>query len=190
MNMRSIWMRTLLLAMLASSFVYAQDDGDDLKKEVIRLRMKYKQDMKRYEERTRQLTADIQAMAEVVNKQTDIINELNKRVTEVSEHDRKIVGMLKKVVDDLNAEAKERHAADKKIIETVKVELTHITKISSARRDVTPEGRPLTTYTVQAGDTLGAIAIAFGTTTTFLKKINKMDNDTIVIGRKLNVPEL
>jgi LysM repeat protein len=43
-------------------------------------------------------------------------------------------------------------------------------------------------YVVQAGDTLGAIAQAFGTTITTIKAANGLKNNTIRIGQKLIIP--
>ena len=48
---------------------------------------------------------------------------------------------------------------------------------------------PGCTYTVQPGDTLGAIALAYGTTVSDLVRINNLDNpDLIFVGQTLQVP--
>ncbi|WP_162596025.1 LysM peptidoglycan-binding domain-containing protein [Bacillus sp. CGMCC 1.16541] len=43
-------------------------------------------------------------------------------------------------------------------------------------------------YTVEAGDTLWALAKRFGTTVNIIKHTNKMNNDYVIIGQKLTIP--
>ena len=52
-----------------------------------------------------------------------------------------------------------------------------------------PLDGPVTTYTVQKGDTLFSLAKKIGTSVDMLKKLNRMDGDNIKIGQKLNIPE-
>lgn len=47
---------------------------------------------------------------------------------------------------------------------------------------------PTNVYLVQAGDTLGAIAIRYGVTVRQLKQANHLKGDVIQIGQKLNIP--
>lgn len=44
-------------------------------------------------------------------------------------------------------------------------------------------------YTVKSGDTLTRIAKAHGTTVKALKAVNSLENDRIVVGAKLKIPE-
>jgi LysM repeat protein len=53
----------------------------------------------------------------------------------------------------------------------------------------TGTGGATSTYTVQAGDTLGKIAVRYGTTVAALLQLNSLSNpDVIAIGQKLKVP--
>jgi LysM repeat protein len=53
----------------------------------------------------------------------------------------------------------------------------------------TGTGAATSTYTVQAGDTLGKIAVRYGTTVTALLQLNGLTNpDVLAIGQKLKVP--
>jgi LysM repeat protein len=45
-----------------------------------------------------------------------------------------------------------------------------------------------TTYTVRSGDTLAGIAATFKTTTTAIKRLNGLTNNTIHTGQKLKIP--
>ncbi len=44
------------------------------------------------------------------------------------------------------------------------------------------------TYTVQSGDTLSEIALAFGTTVSAIKQTNNLTSDIIYVGQTLNIP--
>lgn len=48
---------------------------------------------------------------------------------------------------------------------------------------------PTTTYTVQSGDTLFAIALQFGTDVETLRRLNNLSDDSIQIGQVLQVPD-
>jgi LysM repeat protein len=52
-----------------------------------------------------------------------------------------------------------------------------------------PVDAPISTHTVQKGDTLYSLAKKHGTSVDKLKQINRQDTDTINVGQKLNVPE-
>jgi hypothetical protein len=43
-------------------------------------------------------------------------------------------------------------------------------------------------HTVRKGDTLSGLAVKFGTTTRAIQKANKLKNDRLTVGRKLNIP--
>ena len=62
-------------------------------------------------------------------------------------------------------------------------------KASSAGTGGASTGGATGTYTVQAGDTLGKIAVRYGTTVTALLQLNGLKNpDVLAIGQKLKVP--
>ena len=87
-------------------------------------------------------------------------------------------------------ERKARAAGDLKLA----AQLAAVIKKTNTMIRETPTEDPAPTdsgkrnYVVQAGDTLGAIAQAFGTTITTIKAANGLKNNTIRIGQKLIIP--
>lgn len=87
-----------------------------------------------------------------------------------------------------------RQTADREIIETVTAELqsaiSGITAAPATARaiDAGTESNHRV-YTVTAGDTLSAIAIAFSTKVDALKALNNLDADVIFVGQKLKITE-
>jgi LysM repeat protein len=83
----------------------------------------------------------------------------------------------------IQAESQKRQTAVNTVIKEVTSELD--------KRATTPP--PSSTenyriYTVEKGDTLGAIAKAFNLTINQLKAINELSNDIIIVGQKLKIP--
>jgi LysM repeat protein len=87
-----------------------------------------------------------------------------------------------------------RQTADRQIIETVTAELqsaiSGITAAPTTARAIDTGTEPNhRVYTVTAGDTLSAIAIAFSTKVDALKALNNLDADVILVGQKLKITE-
>jgi LysM repeat protein len=99
---------------------------------------------------------------------------------------------LRQLAAAITAETRAREEADQRVITTVSAEIT------SALRQSRPNNAGNTTsgaqvraqgeYTVMRGDTLGAIAQAFGISVQAIKKANNLDDDLIIEGQKLIIP--
>lgn len=63
--------------------------------------------------------------------------------------------------------------------------LTSISKSLAAK----PAETSTATYRIQPGDSLEKIARRYNTTVETLKKLNRLENDRIIVGKDLNVPE-
>jgi len=67
---------------------------------------------------------------------------------------------------------------------------TRLPAVSSSNdKNAAPTSHSKTTYVIKSGDTLTRIAKAHGTTVQALKAANGLENDHIVVGAKLKIPE-
>lgn len=64
-----------------------------------------------------------------------------------------------------------------------------LTAPSSSGENAAPAGHAKTIYVVKSGDTLTRIARIHGTTVKALKAANSLQNDNIVVGARLKIPE-
>jgi LysM repeat protein len=99
------------------------------------------------------------------------------------------LGKMRRRLDD---ESTKRSAADERLLKEFSSELSHVLNQLNQTRtvSVTPNAPPTqySVYTVEKGDTLSAIAQAFGVSTQRLIASNGLRSHTIHIGQKLKVP--
>ncbi len=151
-------------------------------------------------EQLREENMKVQARLE---QQQELINTLVRQLQQV---DRQVAGQsssaavaaleqrLAALQNALQAESQAREKAIRDVIQTVSQEIS--TAVNSLRQSAprtgggAPTGRGVQgEYTVMRGDTLGAIARAFGIPVEALKQANNMQNDLIIEGQKLLIPK-
>ena len=93
---------------------------------------------------------------------------------------------LKNHMNDTNASIAQCHAQLSKIDKQISADIVSLkSSMQSMLALLQGEAR---TYTVQAGDSLGQIAIDHKTDIKTLKKINNFTSDTILVGQKIIIP--
>ncbi len=165
--------------------------NDTLLKEVARLRA----DLKQIREDQVKLLARIEDNRKQVDALMRQMQQLELRLTATEQSDSGI-GRIQHHLDSLQRalqqEVAARKEADSQVIKTVSEEIAGAMNQTVARRtaDSTASDADIQgEYTVQRGDTLGAIAQAFDTTVKRLKDVNNLQNDLIIEGQKLLIPK-
>lgn len=169
----------------------AQTAPDALVREVARLRA----DLRQIREDQVKLLARIEdnrRQLEVLARQ---MKQLEMRLGTGRDADTataRLQGQIDDLKRALQQEAAARKQAEAEMIATVSGEIAAaVNRAASARVEARPDaGRDIQgEYTVQRGDTLGAIALAFGTTVRRLREANNLQGDLIVEGQKLLIPK-
>lgn len=119
-------------------------------------------------------------IANVDGQQEKIIENLKK----LGSHAEKTTSALAQYKTKMEGVEKTAHEAKERLEEVRKLKgtLTTLTQTLSQRG----EGRKI--YRVQSGDSIGAIAQQYGTTSSAIKSANRLDGDNIIAGQELVIP--
>ncbi len=131
------------------------------------------------QENQRRLTAQLE---EVGSGQTLQFEQLKAQVQNQQANLESWRRQLTQLERALSQEGEQRAQAIKKVIETVSSEIS--TAYENAQANTKSGGE----YTVVRGDTLSAIAKAFGVTIESIKKTNNLESDVIRTGQTLIIP--
>lgn len=176
---------------------------------ITRLQQDSKQTRAQQQETFNKLAIELQATGEALLK---LQQDLQATRTEVAKlqaenaklredlatvaRDRGQAGAVTRDLETLQAaivrEAQERQAADQALAKAVSKEIARIPAPAPAPAPAAPAGGTTTfsqTYVVKKGDTLSAVAAAFGLPVEQLKAANNLRGDTIQVGQKLQIPE-
>ena len=152
------------------------------------------EEMKSARDALQKMSADMdlqtKTIAGVQEKLKELQQELAKEQLENLRMKKELAKGKAKHLQLIDAERKARAAGDLKLATQL---AAVIKKTNTMIRDVPPKNPTPTptgsrTYVVQSGDTLGAIAQAFGTSITTIKTMNGLKSNTIRIGQKLKIP--
>ncbi|MFO7822023.1 MAG: LysM peptidoglycan-binding domain-containing protein [Lentisphaeria bacterium] len=159
------------------------------------------------EKKLARLQATVRQIAEAQTRQAGRIEEMNGRLASLLADLRALkqqtatgesrglesVESLKQRLDRLQSqlasEQKVHKAADKEILRSVTNEVSTMIKDNGGSSNPSSNLRARGTYTVKQGDTLSAIARAFGVSIQDIKKINNLKTDLIREGQKLLIPQ-
>lgn len=95
---------------------------------------------------------------------------------------------------DMDQQSRRQEQQKQEIIDSISAKMADLLKKQAASR---PASRPSAApsyngtareHTVQSGETLSAIAKAYGSSVGAIKRANNMDSDTVRVGQKLVVP--
>lgn len=153
------------------------------------------------------MQADIRQLTETQRKLVGRIQEINGRisglradlnsavqgVTSGENRGSQAVASLRRQVENLQkaleAEKKARKSADREVVRSVTSEVSSMIANSGGGRTSDSNLQTRGKYTVKRGDTLSAIAQAFGVKVKDLKRLNNLENDLILEGQKLLIPQ-
>lgn len=164
--------------------------------EVHRQRLSQIENAKMNRELWLKLSENMETYAEVIAQLRGEIKDLKTQLLALQQQD----GAIKEALNDqlgkmrhrLDDESTKRSAADERLLKEFSSELSHVLNQLNQTRtvSVTPNAPPTqySVYTVEKGDTLSAIAQAFGVSTQRLIAANGLRSHTIHIGQKLKVP--
>jgi LysM repeat protein len=184
----------LSASLLAVTIATAQDNNNteqqfrEFKNEIItqlnRNRVAYNEDLKQRTDQIRKVQQELVVTSDYVGV---LENRLSKIENAYAQQGKQKIILESKVLTT-------RQTADRQIIETVTAELqsaiSGITAAPTTARAIDTGTEPNhRVYTVTAGDTLSAIAIAFSTKVDALKALNNLDADVILVGQKLKITE-
>jgi LysM repeat protein len=201
----------LSASLLAVTIATAQDNNNteqqfrEFKNEIItqlnRNRVAYNEDLKQRTDQIRKVQQELVVTSDYVGV---LENRLSKIENAYAQQGKQKIILESKVKlleikvqllkTALIKELTTRQTADRQIIETVTAELqsaiSGITAAPTTARAIDTGTEPNhRVYTVTAGDTLSAIAIAFSTKVDALKALNNLDADVIFVGQKLKITE-
>jgi LysM repeat protein len=201
----------LSASLLAVTIATAQDNNNteqqfrEFKNEIItqlnRNRVAYNEDLKQRTDQIRKVQQELVVTSDYVGV---LENRLSKIENAYAQQGKQKIILESKVKlleikvqllkTALIKELTTRQTADRQIIETVTAELqsaiSGITAAPTTARAIDTGTEPNhRVYTVTAGDTLSAIAIAFSTKVDALKALNNLDADVILVGQKLKITE-
>jgi len=111
----------------------------------------------------------------------DLKNHASDSSTVLSEYKRRIIE-LEKAIEGQNRNLDNLQQAMRSLTEVLSTKDVVADNASGA----SPSGK---VYRVKAGDTLGEIAKANGTTVKRIKELNNLTRDQIIVGQKLQLPE-
>lgn len=152
------------------------------------------------------MQADIRQLTETQRKLRGRIQEINGRISGLradlnsamqgvaSDDNRgsQAVASLRRQVESLQkaleAEKKARKSADREVVRSVTSEVSSMIANSGSGRASDSNLQARGKYTVKRGDTLSAIAQAFGVKVKDLKRLNNLQTDLITEGQKLLIP--
>ena len=137
----------------------------------------------------RRLAATAEEAYQANDRQTKQIQQLSTLLsaleTRLASADSTWRQQMERFNTDLAQAEKQRRKSMNEVISVVSTKIADIAKkLQRDSTSTTNQG----TYTVEAGDTLSAIAPAFGVTINSLIKANGLKNTTIRIGQKLVIP--
>lgn len=138
-----------------------------------------------------QLSASVAALnasnAEIVRH----INEINQKIAALQQNDATMQGAVNSIRQDMEATRKSWQTANEKMIDQISSEMNKAIKTpSSGGKSGGPVGTgDFYVHTVEAGNTLNAIAKAYEVTAAEIRAANGMSNDLIRVGQKLYVPK-
>ncbi len=158
--------------------------------EINKQRKSYAEDLKKLQDQRESFVHDLQTYSLVIKDLQNQVIALQTRVTQLESDTQVLKKENKENIESLRnriqIESQNRQNAVSTVIKEVTSELD--------KRTTTPSPSGSTDnyriYTVEKGDTLGAIAKAFNLSLSQLKTINQLDSDTIIVGQKLKVPPL
>jgi LysM repeat protein len=201
----------LSASLLAVTIATAQDNNNteqqfrEFRNEIItqlnRNRVAYNEDLKQRTDQIRKVQQELVVTSDYVGV---LENRLSKIENAYAQQGKQKIILESKVKlleikvqllkTALIKELTTRQTADRQIIETVTAELqsaiSGITAAPTTARAIDTGTEPNhRVYTVTAGDTLSAIAIAFSTKVDALKALNNLDADVIFVGQKLKITE-
>jgi LysM repeat protein len=164
--------------------------------EVHRQRLAQIENTKMNRELWLKLSQNMETYADVITQLRDEIKDLKSQLLALQQQDAAIKDalneQLSKMRHRLDDETAKRSAADERLLKEFSSELSHVLNQLNQTRtvSVTPNAPPTqySVYTVEKGDTLSAIAQAFGVSTQRLIAANGLRSHTIHIGQKLKVP--
>lgn len=172
---------------LAAGFLSMPGRADDNRefqdyiiREINKQRVAYTEDMRTLREQNAALSSEVTALSELLQDMRRRCGELENRISELERENENVRRQQTETVDKIKSFiATERQS------------------IEERRRPESPDAgdKPAAPaasyrlYTVVAGDTLGAIAQAFGVSLSVIKQMNELDNDKIYVGQKLKIPE-
>ncbi|MFT5127405.1 MAG: LysM repeat protein [Rhodothermales bacterium] len=164
--------------------------------EVHRQRLSQIENAKMNRELWLKLSENMETYAEVISQLRGEIKDLKTEALAQKQQDSAIkealndqLGKMRRRMDE---ESTKRSAADERLLKEFSSELSHVlTQLNQTRTvSVTPNAAPTqySVYSVEKGDTLSAIAQAFGVSMQRLIASNGLRSHTIHIGQKLKVP--
>jgi LysM repeat protein len=154
----------------------------------------------RYAQQIAALRSDIRTMQESQRKLAGQIQELQTHVRDRAAQVQELGSLVEQIENQIETSdaawsermkrlrqslETDRQRAMSEMADSVAKEIA--TQVESVRQERTQHTQ-VGEYTVQSGDTLSAIAQAFGTTVRQLKEMNGLHSDIIRIGQKLKVP--
>jgi len=151
-------------------------------------------DIRQLSELYRELIARIQQDEETLEKLKYRLRNIENRMGSVQQSGSSDIANLRERVQqlasDLESERRARRQADKELVNTVSSEVaTALAQVDGNRGRGGGGMQARGTYTVKKGDTLSAIARAFGVTVDDLKKINNLRSNLIRAEQKLLIPK-
>lgn len=148
-----------------------------------------RQDLAAVLEQQRRLNARLEDYEAQNRRQQTRIDALEREVRDVNGRlqavDRSWRTASSRLEQALSEEGAARQGAITDIIQEVSGQISDAVKKTGGGTGGTAGAR---TYTVQAGDTLSAIGVAFRVTVQSIKKANSLDNDIIRVGQVLKIP--
>lgn len=145
------------------------------------------------QEQIAQYQAKIDALGEKLKSLEAKIASLEKKqeasfsdIKVLSQHATETSTSLTQYKNTINELEKNIIAQGQRLEEVKKLKQT----LESVASSLKIEGAALVAYKVKAGDSLEKIARAYKTNVDYLKKINNLDQDLIVVGQELKVPQL
>jgi len=146
-----------------------------------------KADMQVLQENQRKLLAMLEERREKEEASSQQVAKLHQRVASLEARlqtlDASWRSEVNKLQKALNNEGKTRQKSIQELIKAVSEDFA-----DAVKKVRVPIARSQKTYTVQAGDTLSAIAQAFEVTVADLKKTNSLNSDIIRPGQELTIP--
>ena len=187
-SMVRVWTSLIALQLLvAPTVICAQQAPSVQRRELASLRA----DIQLLAERCRHLTGAVEALTKDCTELSRQLEAANRKIGAVEDRaqrdEMRIVDLERVVAEEIAA----RKTGDERTIQVVAEEIARMLD-QSRLRDPPPEvesvPRGIGTYTVSRGDTLTAIAEAFGVALGALRAENDLTGDLIREGQRLRIP--
>jgi LysM repeat protein len=138
------------------------------------------------DENARRLLAMLETVRQENSQLKQELAQLQREVSQLRSARQGQSTQLLELTQALEAERQARQQMTAAVVETVSREVARLMERAAPR--ASEGGASQGSYAVQSGDTLSAIATAFGVTVPRLKEINQLKSDVIRVGQKLTIP--